>query len=356
MLANLACESSPMKTAEAILRISPSRPDRLFPGDDAQVHQLYHRLVSYWHPDRNKAPLATDVFQHIVTLYAQAKEQIASGKWRSSHGERTLTTRDGRQYRIKHCARRTFELGEILIGSTMAAFIVTPDASDLSASALSMLKAFRFATQDMRQQIAPCLPEMQAALETHEGCALIIKKPTDNVLLADLVEHLGGTVPAVHVAWMLSSLYNLACWLEWAQITHNAIAPDTVFVSPQRHTIALYGGWWYAVRTGERLTALPTRTVANAPQDIVRGKVADQRCDLELIRATGRELLGDNSGIRLLRDPSIPRPMAEWLCHPSTGSALTDYRFWRDVLVASFGARRFVRLDVTSEQLYSTAH
>ena len=79
------------------------------------------------------------------------------------------------------------------------------------------------------------------------------------------------------------------------------------------------------------------------------------RSDLELIRATGRELLGDISGIRL-RDPSIPRPMAEWLRYPSAGSALADYRFWREVLIASFGGRRFVRLDVTPEKMYSTTH
>jgi len=343
-----------LQPAEAILRIPLSKPELLFTGDEATVHQLYRRLASQWHPDRNTAPLATEVFQRIATLYAAAKEQIASGRWRASRGETLLQARDGRQYRLKHFARRPFELGELLIGKTIASFVVTPDAADLYAAALRMLRAFHFASEDMRRQISPCLAEIQAALEGREYCALVIKKPTDMVLLADLVEHLGGTMPATHVAWILSSLYNLACWLEWARISHNAIGPDTVFVSPERHTIALLGGWWYATSIGERLRALPTRTADIAPQDIVRSKIADLRCDLELIRATGRQLLGDASGMRLLRDPSIPRAMADWLRHPSSGSAMTDYSLWRDTLIASFGARRFVRLDVTPKQIYST--
>jgi len=80
-----------VKTAEAILRIPPSNPELLFSGDEAAVHQLYHRLAAQWHPDRNTSPFATEVFQRIVTLYTAAKAQIASGRWSAATGE-TLPT------------------------------------------------------------------------------------------------------------------------------------------------------------------------------------------------------------------------------------------------------------------------
>jgi hypothetical protein len=171
-------------------------------------------------------------------------------------------------------------------------------------------------------------------------------------LVVNLAE--GGIVPATHVAWISGSLYDLACWLEWAQISHNAIGPDTLFVSPGPPYPRT--AWRVVVCRARRRAPepLPARTVDTVPHDIVRGKVADLRCDLELIRATGRELLGDAGGGCLLREPSVPRPLTDWLRHPSSGSALTGYGLWRDVLVASIAARRFSRLDVTPEQIYPT--
>lgn len=341
-----------MKTAEAILRIPPSHPELLFSGDEPAVHQLYHRLAAQWHPDRNTNPRATEVFQRIVTLYTAAKAQIASGRWSAARGETLLTARDGKQYRVKHFTRRPFELGELLIGNMIASYVVTADGTDLYRNALKVLRAVGFASDEMRKEIQPSLPEIQATVEGSDRCALVLKKPADMVLLADLARHLGGTVPAVHVTWILSSLYNLACWLEWAQVSHNAIGPDTVFVSPQRHAVALLGGWWYATRFGGRLSALPARTVHSIPSDIVRAKIADPRSDLELIHLTGRELLGDPSGVRLIRDPSVPHPFGDWLRHPTSGSAIADYGIWRDVIVSSFGARRFSRLEITPEEIY----
>lgn len=338
-------------SAAAILGIPASRPELLFTGDEADAHLLYHRLAAKWHPDRNRAPEATGVFQHIVALHAAAKQRMAAGCWRPYKGERLLTARDGRQLRIKHHARLPFELGELLIGSTLAAFLVAPDAADLYASALRILDHHPFASGRMRRQILPCLPRIRAALQGAEHCALVVEKPDDMVLLKDLVEHLGGTLPVRHVAWIVSRLCNLTCYLQWARLTHNAIAPDTVFVSPRRHAIALLGGWWYAARAGERLTALPQRTVDTVPRDIVDAKVADPRCDLELVRATGRELLGDASGVRLKRQPAVPQAMADWLTHPSSGSALSDYRLWCAAL-NRMGPRRFARLDLTPAEIY----
>jgi hypothetical protein len=342
-----------MKSAAAILGIPHSQPELLFAGGEAEVHQAYRRLASHWHPDRNRSSAATLVFQHIQGLYAAAKEQIASGEWRPSCGERLLTAHDGRQYRIRHLARRRFELGELLIGQTIAAFLVNPDAADLHAAGLGAMRGLRFASEEMRKEVSPSLPAIEASLEGPEHCALVLRKPDDMVLLRDLATYLGGTVPAEHVAWMVSSLCNLACYLEWAQITHNAIGPDTVFVSPRRHAVGLFGGWWYAAHVGAPLRALPQRTVDTVPGDIVRRKTADLRCDLELIRATGRELLGDASGGGLMRDPSIAPGVASWLRHPSSGNALTDYRLWREALLTA-GPRRFARLDLTPDEIYST--
>ena len=78
-------------------------------------------------------------------------------------------------------------------------------------------------------------------------------------------------------------------------------------------------------------------------------RCGDIRTDLELIRALGRELLGDATSLRLEREKAAPRPMLDWLRLPAGDSALRDYRIWMDrVLTVSY-----THLDVYKRQRLS---
>lgn len=292
------------------------------------------------------------MFQHIARLYAAAEREIAAGRWRAACGATLLHSTDGREYRMQHVARRSHELGELLIGRQTVAWLIEPAAADLYQAGLATLRNLSFGSTGMREQLSGCLPGIQAALKTQQHEVLVSTKGADMVLLADLMAHLGGRLPPGHTAWVLSCLYNIACYLQWAGLTHNAIGPETVFVSPSRHACALLGGWWYAVPEGGRLVALPKRSADALPPYIVASRRTSARADLELIRATGRELLGDASGVRLLRDPQVPPALAQWLQHPCSGSAVNDYRQWRQTLRRAFGEPRFRRLEVSVDEIY----
>jgi len=151
----------------------------------------------------------------------------------------------------------------------------------------------------------------------------------------------------------MSSLYNTACYLNFAKIAHHDFSPSSIFVAPQQHTTALLGGWWYAAQMGSPLQAMPARTVDLTPDEILKSKKADGRVDLELIRATGRELLGDPNGSRLLGSKEVPQALADWLRLPTSGDALTDYRAFKDeVLPRSFGKRRYVEWNLAPSAIY----
>jgi hypothetical protein len=126
-----------------------------------------------------------------------------------------------------------------------------------------------------------------------------------------------------------------------------------VFVSPQCHAASPLGGWWYAARTGSRLKSLPQETFVLLPRSMAASKRADIRLDLESIRAIGRAALGDLTGHTLIGRADLPKPMADYLRLPSSGSAIDDYRAWGQVLDDSFGPRRFVELPVTSSDDYT---
>ncbi len=65
------------------------------------------------------------------------------------------------------------------------------------------------------------------------------------------------------------------------------------------------------------MRAAPALTVQYAPFDVINHQRGDIRTDLELIRALGRELLGDVTGARLAREKAAPPPMIDWLRLPA---------------------------------------
>ena len=58
------------------------------------------------------------------------------------------------------------------------------------------------------------------------------------------------------------------------------------------------------------------------------------------------------TGARLARDKAAPQPMLDWLRLPASGSPVRDYQAWQQVLKASFGERRFVKLNLSTTDLY----
>jgi hypothetical protein len=343
-------------TAAQLLAIPPQFPERLFTGEASTAELEYRRLAAQWHPDRCGDPQANAVFAHVRALYEEARNRLAGGTW-EAHDVRRFTAKNGRRYEFRHVRRHEIDAGEMLIGRTAVGFVLPANNADLMAQAQRVLTRFPYADERMREQVGPALPSLPPTgqFETAAARVMVLSKPADMLLLRDVLAHYGGRLDARHVAWIISGALNLACYLQYAGLVHNAISPDTYFISPRRHVGALLGGWWYACRAGQRLLALPARTVQYAPSDLLVRKVADFRTDLELVRAMGRELLGDVTGLRLTREKAAPEAMIQWLRLPASADAIDEYRVWqRQVLQDSFGARRFVEMAISHSDVYQS--
>ena len=338
-------------TAESLLAIPLSAPERLFTGDADQARQEFRALVSIWHPDRCRRAEANPVFQHLNRLYDAAVQKLQKGFWQTAD-LLTLRATDGTRYEISYRREHEFELGRLFIGAETVTWLVGKEHADLFENALAVINSLPFADGRMAAEMQPALPEIAAQIETRDQLALVMRKAPDWLLLRDVLDLCGGRMDARHVAWIISSLLNLACYLDFARLAHNAILSNAVFISPQQHSSALLGGWWYAVRQGQPLRAAPAATVQYAPPDAITRKRSDIRTDLELVRAVGRELLGDMTGARLARDKAAPQPMLDWLRLPASGSPVRDYQTWQQALKASFGERRFVKLNLSTTDLY----
>ncbi len=343
--------------ADEILRAS--QPGAIFTGiDERTLSNEFRALAKRWHPDINRTPDAALVMAQLKKLYDAGCEMLQRGTWEIPGVVRLADKKANKEYRIHYLASRAFELGVMYISHSLVAYVLDPQHRDLFDNADGLLTiGFRYASPGMEGEVSRYLPRLMKAFETEDGrLCMVINKTPDLLLLQDVLAYYKGQIPDRHAAWIQSTLHNLVCYLEYAGLTHNDISPDTYFISPLHHCGALLGGWWYATETGNRIRKLNARSYRLLPPDIKAGRIADHRLDFELVRATGREMLGDITGVKLEAMHVAPKAMVDWLRFVSTGSAIEDYERWGDVLRDSFGPRRYVEMELTADKLYGTMY
>lgn len=345
--------SDAYKSAEPLLEagviMAAKRPEDLFRPTKVEIEATYRELVRRWHPDRKDGD--ADVFRRVGELRAAAHKKLDDGLWGSLDRFVHEYTIKGRgPCRLHYSFSRSFELGTAYISDTQVTFVVDGRHRALVDTAVATTRGWRFASDRMKENSSRYLPGPFTVNETDDGRVVVsVEKGMGLLPLREVLLHFGGQLDARHVAWILSRLYDLVCYLSYSRVVHHDIAMDNLFIDPERHGVALLGGWWHAKVEGASLTTVPARTHKLLPWSVQKSKKASSRTDLELVRALGRELLG--VGPTLSFPSYVPAAMAAWLKAPSGGKSVDDYRGWTKTLEASFGPRRFVAMDLTAETL-----
>jgi hypothetical protein len=254
---------------------------------------------------------------------------------------------------VKYQAMHLFDLGVVYISSKFVTWIFNKDCEDLLNRGLSSLTKLKYANDKMKLEMSKYVPEIHAKVELNDGIMLVMKKKTDIILLKDILNHFGGKMPVKHAAWVISSMYNMACFTQYNGIMHGGFSLDNYFIYPQAHEGHLLGGWWFSHTIGEKLVALTQTGVDIAPVSMINKGVAHNTLDLEMIKLVGRQLLGDSSGVYLANDKTIPANLVRWLRDGAGKNAVKEYEGWHKVLTDSFGVRRFTELNLTENDIYS---
>lgn len=343
-----------MLTAQQILKIDKNQPELLFSGDPTKLEKEFKQFKIQWHPDRNCDPQATDVLSHIAELYFIAEQKLKSGLWNPPNLLRLTDTKSGKAYEIKYVKSYSIEIGTMYLSHKYVTFIIESQYKELYENALAAFSRFKFHSDRMKEEISKCLPRIKATLEIGSGCVLILEKDPDLIPLTDINEYFKHQLDSRHIAWIVSTLYNLNCYLAYAQITHNDISLSTYFIDPTHHSGALLGGWWYSALESNKLTYVPRRIINNIPPDMLASKKPDHRIDLELVRGVARELIcGDWNNIHLVRDDKrTPEALKNWSISAASNNPVEEYNNWQQVLQDSFGKKKFVELKASWENLY----
>jgi hypothetical protein len=339
-------------TKNEILKIPVSRPNLIFNGKYDEDKDLYRRLTHEWHPDLEGGDVK--VFQHIVALYRERELQIENGTWQGAGLEEYATEGTKGEFLIHYLRQHKFELGTEYICRENIIYVIAAKHRNLYDKAIAATKVLRFVDVRMKDEFQRQLPSIASEVRLFANSALIVHKSPDLIALRDVVSHI-GQIPLVHVAWIISRLMGLACYLQYTDIAHGAIDQDTVFIAPQSHTIALLGGWWYANRRGERLSHLPAHSAhvwRNMPHAVQAAKRATSSLDAALIKTLIRELLGDPAGTQLLRNPNIPKPLALFANSSSAHRAVDEFVNWEKAREQSFGVRRFTKWNLRASDIY----
>lgn len=113
-----------------------------------------------------------------------------------------------------------------------------------------------------------------------------------------------------HLAWVISRMESICCALQYANIQHGGINPDSVWVNPLNHEGALFGDWRYA---GPR-----------------KGNG-----DLVSLRQTA---------IHLAENTRSPKELYAFLNSAPAPDAYSDFEKWDQVIMEGFGGHKFVNM------------
>jgi hypothetical protein len=340
-----------------ILDVPLTEPERIFPdGTAAAVDLALASLRRCWHPDRNPAPEASDVFAHLGCLAQAAKGRYLAGDWR---GPANLDFRceDGRARCFQAQRIMPLEIGHQYIGRQEILYVYRPDQVRYREAFLRAVNDdLRFPDPAFAAEFQRYFPRVLRLGTSGTGGAVIgIEKPEDAINLQDLLDRRGPLAPE-HVGWIVAALFSIAAFLERIGLHHGAITAKHCFLSPQGHVVYLLGGWCHARREGEAFLALPRQIVEILPRRLLEGRPqATGPIDRYAIRALGLEALGDatRSGTPLLAHPErCPPALLGALLAPPPREAVDDVRLWYEALQEAFGRRRYVALDVDFAALY----
>jgi len=336
-------------SGEEILKIN--KPEKLFRKDN--LKEIKRKLSSKWHPDKhNGSEESNKVLSHINLLFDKAEEKLSNNTWEGSLSiEFELNTK---KYNFNSLTSRQFELGRVYIAKKHLLYIIDSTNIDLAKNAIDQISSIKYISDKMKIEFEHQLPKIVVHGDTNLGYVVVFEKPDHAIFLNDLLIHLNNKIDPKHVAWIGSRLFNLITFLEFSGICHNNISSDTILVSPSKHACYLIGGWWYAVKKGSKLKAIPGHLINVFPKEVLLDKIAKTNYDKRLVKSLLIECLGDNSkiGSKLLNDSTVPKPMLIWLRQHNELSSYEEFDSWYELLEKCFGPRKFFEMKVNINEIY----
>lgn len=333
--------------AEEILKIE--KCGDLFTNDIDKCKEEYKNLSKLYHPDINKTT-TSDVFIKITKLYKRAVNMIQNGTWEKTNYIE-IKTDSSKTLAINYLSSFKFEIGMCYVCNENIIYIFDEDKEKYYFNAIKRIKSIKYSDRKMEKNFSKLMPKIHSTYKTlDEKYCLVLSKPKDVVLLKDVFEYFNNSIDDKHVAWIISRLSNIACFLKTNNIVHNGININNCFVSLENHVIYLFGGWWYATKEDEKMFGTTKEIFSVMPISSKESKKSSTVTDLESIKLLGRHLLGEVNCRKLALKKDIPKDLIEFLNSGSSENPFKEFEKWDKTLIKAYKKRKFIKIFI--ENLY----
>lgn len=312
-----------------------------------KIKSRYIELAKTFHPDSGYTDGGDENFAYITKLKNRAVEELKRGIWKSP-GKISIEMLRGGWITFEFTQTDEFELGRTYIGTDKVMFLIEEEFREYYNNAVESIDGIAYADERMEAEFGGHVPTIlrQGISKCGYG-VLIIRKETEEYPLKDILSRLGNRMDARHVAWIISRLCNICCFLQYNQKVHNAVTVENLFVNPEMHTVSLLGGWWYCVGCGEKMIGTCEQVYEYMTDECKTTGVAQYVTDQEMVHETAKQLLNNKSLVFMKGEHTdIPAAMAAWVRGTSTGCAFEEFENWNRTLDDSWGKREFVKLTV----------
>lgn len=328
-------------------------PTQLFPNSMAEAEKSWRKLVQLWHPDKHPATarLATEVMIKIKSLYEKAESQIQAGVW----GTGKFIKFETKDSFVNFTYLEQDEIQNFGTQYTGRRFVVyhIPD-SNLDMVKIWLLNTDKFHSPTLDDKSQKNFQAQLAARPTEfklkDGSVLLAVPKLPEFLCLKHVLNKRGALEPVHVAWIMSRLTVLGMLMKDRDVPNLEIVSASVFINPGTHEAFLASGWQYALNFDQKALAAPQKLARLCPKIAVSHN-AQCMHGTTMIKALGRECLGDSVGVMLLQRKDVPAPFTAWLNSPSTNDSHAEARKWERAKLASF-EKQFIDLTLTEKEVY----
>lgn len=323
---------------DQILKESSWRSLFCYPKDSCELRRMYGAYAKIYHPDSSDG--CREVFENIVRLYNIAKDYFDGLNGKSVLRGIKAKSLDGKYRSLSYAFEHSESEYTAYIGRSRIWVVFKEDYKKYYDNYTNMVKSLKYADEAFKKEFERLVPNVEESFTTSNGqFVIIIKKTSEVVSLQDVMEaddDKGRTFKwenrNKHCAWVMSRLYNLACFLDYNDLVFNGFNIKDIYISPTFHTAMLLNGWQYTVEAGDKMIGT-TKDIYDVMSIRCKDrKQAEPMTDLESIKMVGRKMF--------TRD--CPKDIADFLNSASTGDCFKDWEIYNIALGKAYGKRTFI--------------
>lgn len=347
-----------LKTEEVIMKAT--HPSEIFTMNLDEIKQEYQQYVEQFKPEAYSTIRNFVVTQKVTLLYRKALSQLRVMSNNSlNEFNIDITDENGNTTSYEFHYSSDIKLGKMYVTEQNIIYLIDEKYNKYYENYIAKASNIPKLNKRVWTRTEYSFPKISNNFKTIDGkYAIILSKPCKIYSLREILDYFGGALKHEHVAAIINRLYYFVCYMDIIGMQHNGITIDNLFFAPGKvvekgeeftvddmRIVGVYGGWFFSTKSDEELMGMPKEVYELLPERLKRQKNSSFEVDELAIKRVAKELLGDASGKNL---GDTPEPIKDWVNnHNVERNAYEEYCAWEEVVIQSYGERRFVDMDIS---------